>query len=103
MRMLLKFNIPTPKGNEAIKNGAIPGKLRQIIDELKPEAAYFAEEDGERTGYLFVDMAEPADLPRVAEPLFHAFHARLTVRPAMTIDDLAKAGPAIERAVKSYG
>ena len=103
MRMLLKFNIPTPKGNETIKSGVIPNKLKQIIDELKPEAAYFAEEGGERTGYLFLDMSEPADLPRLAEPLFHAFNARLTVRPAMTIEDLAKAGPAIERAIKNYG
>jgi hypothetical protein len=103
MRMLLKVNIPTPAGNEAIKNGAIPNKLKQILDDLKPEAAYFAEDDGERTAYLFLDMAEPSDLPRIAEPFFHAFNARLTARPAMTLDDLAKAGPAIERAVKNYG
>ena len=103
MRMLVKFNIPTVAGNEAIKNGAIPGKLKEILDELKPEAAYFAEENGERTGYLFLEMAEPSDLPRIAEPLFHAFHARLTARPAMTLADLAKAAPAIERAVKNYG
>lgn len=103
MRMLLKVNFPTPEGNEAIKSGAIPNTLKQILDEIKPEAAYFAEDNGERTAYLFVDLAEPSDLPRVAEPFFHAFNARLTARPAMTLDDLAKAGPAIERAVKSYG
>lgn len=43
MRVLLKVNIPTEAGNGAIKSGAIPGKLKQILDELKPEAAYFAE------------------------------------------------------------
>lgn len=101
--MLLKVNIPTEAGNAAIKSGAIPSKLKQILDELKPEAVYFAEEDGMRTGYIFFDMAEPSDLPRIAEPLFHAFNAHLTVRPAMTFEDLAKAGPAIERAVKNYG
>lgn len=103
MRMLLKVNFPTPTGNESMKNGAIPGKLTEILDELKPEAVYFAEDNGERTGYIFFDMAEPADLPRIAEPFFLAFNARLTARPAMTLDDLAKAGPAIERAVKKYG
>jgi hypothetical protein len=103
MRMLVKVNFPTPKGNEAIKSGAIPGKLKQIIDELKPEAVYFAEDGGERTGYLFLDMAEPSDLPRIAEPFFHAFNARLTARPAMVLEDLVKAAPAIERAVKNYG
>lgn len=103
MRMLLKVNIPTQAGNAAMKNGAIPNKLKQILGELKPEAAYFAEDDGERTAYIFLDMAEPSDLPRIAEPFFLAFNARLTARPAMTLDDLAKAGPAIERAVKNYG
>ena len=103
MRMLLKVNIPTPEGNEGIRTGALTTKLKAIIDELKPEAAYFAEEDGERTAYLFVDMAEPWDLPRLVEPFFLSFSARVTARPAMALDDLAKAGPAIERAVENYG
>jgi hypothetical protein len=103
MRMLVKVNIPTDAGNAAIKSGAIPNKLKQILDELKPEAAYFAEDEGMRTGYIFLDMAEPSDLARIAEPFFLAFNARLTARPAMTVEDLAKAGPAIERAVKNYG
>jgi hypothetical protein len=103
MRMLLKVNIPIQAGNAAIKSGAIPNKLKQILDELKPEAAFFAEDDGERTGYIFLDMADSSDLPRICEPFFHAFNARVTVRPAMSVDDLAKAAPAIERAVKNYG
>ncbi len=101
--MLLKVNIPTQAGNAAMKSGAIPTKLKQILDDLKPEAAYFAEDNGERTAYLVIDMAEPADLPRIAEPFFLAFGARLTARPAMTVEDLMKAAPAIERAVKNYG
>jgi hypothetical protein len=101
--MLLKVNIPTEAGNAAIKNGDIPKKLQKILEEIKPEAAYFAEEEGERTGYIFFDMKESSDIPAVAEPFFHAFGARVTFRPAMTIEDLGKAAPAIERAVKSYG
>jgi hypothetical protein len=100
MRMLVKVNIPTPIGNDGMRNGTFPKKLKQILDELKPEAAYFAEDGGERTAYLFLDMAEPADLPRIAEPFFLAFNARVTLRPAMTLEDLTKAAPAIERAVK---
>ena len=101
--MLLKVNIPTPEGNQAMKAGAIPGKLQEILDDIKPEAAYFSEDDGERTAYLFVNMAEPSDLPRLAEPFFLAFNARVTARPAMILEDLAKAGPAIDRAIKKYG
>ena len=102
MRMLLKVNFPTPEGSEAMKAGSFSGKLQEILDEIKPEAAYFAEDGGERTAYIFVDMAEPSDLPRLAEPFFLAFNARFTARPAMTVEDLAKAGPAIEQAVKKY-
>jgi hypothetical protein len=47
-------------------------------------------------------MKESSQLPAVAEPWFLAFNARLTVRPAMTPQDLATAGAGIERAVKAY-
>jgi hypothetical protein len=103
MRMLLKVNVPVQAGNAAITNGDIPKKLQKILGDIKPEAAYFAEDNGERTGYIFFDMKDQSELPAVAEPFFLAFGARVTVRPAMTIEDLGKAGPAIERAVKSYG
>jgi hypothetical protein len=41
-------------------------------------------------------------LPAIAEPWFLAFNAKLTVRPCMNTQDLAKATGSIERAVKSY-
>jgi len=32
-----------------------------------------------------------------------AFNAKVEFRPAMNLEDLKKAGPGIERAVKTYG
>ena len=100
MRMLLRASIPVEAGNAAVRNGTLGTTIKRILEELKPEAAYFVEENGERTGYIFFDMKESADLPAVAEPWFLAFNARVTVRPAMNSQDLAKAGPSFEKAIK---
>ena len=103
MRMLLKVSIPNDAGNAAITNGTLGPTIQKILADLKPEAVYFAEDNGERTGYIFFHMEESSQLPAVAEPWFLAFNARITVRPAMTLDDLAASGPGMERAVKAYG
>jgi hypothetical protein len=102
MRMLLKVSLPVEAGNLAAQNGTLGSTIQKILADLKPEAAYFAEDNGERTGYIFFDMTDSSQLPAIAEPWFLAFKARLTVRPAMTPQDLASAEPAIEKAVKSY-
>lgn len=103
MRMLLRVSIPVEEGNAAIRNNTLSSTIKSILDELKPEAAYFAEENGERTGYIVLDMKDSSQLPAVAEPWFLAFNAKLTARPAMNLQDLAAAGPDIKQAVKRYG
>jgi len=103
MRMMLKVSIPVEAGNDAARKGKVGPTLERMSRELKPEAAYFAEDNGQRTGYIFFDMQESSQLPAIAEPFFLAFNAQITVRPAMTLQDLAKAGPSIEKAVKQYG
>ena len=103
MRMMMKATIPIEAGNAAVRNGSLGTTMQKILADLKPEAAYFVEDSGQRTGIIFFDMKESSQLPAIAEPWFLAFNASLTVRPAMTAEDLAMGMPGMERAVQVYG
>ena len=54
MRMLLKVNIPVERGNQLVREGKLGSTIQSILGELKPEAAYFFEEHGQRTGRMVV-------------------------------------------------
>ena len=103
MRFLMKISMPTEAGNKSVIDGTLGKKLSRMIGELKPEAVYFVTEAGKRTGLIFLDIPEVYMLPRVSEPFFLAFNAGVEFYPAMSPEDLAKAGPDLERAAKQYG
>jgi hypothetical protein len=103
MRMMLKVNMATEAANELARQGKLGSTIQSILADLKPEAAYFTDDDGERTGLIFFDLADSSAIPAVAEPWFLALNARLTFRPAMNSEDLGRALPGIETAVKKYG
>ena len=103
MRMMLKASIPIEAGNAAIRDGSMGQKIQSILEDLKPEAAYFMDFDGKRTGYVFFDMSHTSEIPAVAEPWFLAFNAAVEFKPVMNPDDLAKAQRGIDLAVEKYG
>jgi hypothetical protein len=102
MRFLLKVNIPVDTGNAAAKAGRLEGTIQSILADLKPEAVYFTDDKGQRTAFIFLDMKDASQIPAIAEPWFLAFNAHVEIHPVMVPEDLAKAGPAIEQAVKKY-
>jgi hypothetical protein len=103
MLFLLKVNIPNDAGNAAARAGTLGKTIQVILDEQKPEAVYFTDDRGQRCGYLFIEMADASLIPAFAEPWFMAFNAQIELHPVMTPEDLAKAAPAIERAVERFG
>ena len=104
MRMLLRVSIPVEAGNAAVKAGTLGPTIEGILADLKPEAAYFYSDDnGERAGSIVFDQEDSSQGPAAAEPWFLAFNARVSLRPIMTAQDLAKAGPSIDETAKRYG
>jgi hypothetical protein len=104
MRMLLRVSIPVEAGNAAVKAGTLGSTIEQLLADLKPEAAFFfADDDGQRSGSVVFDMKDPSQIPGIAEPWFLAFNAKISLRPVMTPQDLAKAGPSFAKVVKQHG
>ena len=102
MRFLLKVNIPVEAGNAAAKAGKLGSTIQSIVADQKPEAVYFTDDNGQRTGLLFLEMQDASQIPSIAEPWFLAFNASIEIHPVMVPDDLGKAGSAIEAIVKKY-
>ncbi len=90
MRMMLKAVVDTAAGNAIVADGSIGQVIGGLVDRLKPEATYFAGEDGQRACFMVFDMTDAADLPSICEPLFQAGNARITVVPCMNMEDMQK-------------
>jgi hypothetical protein len=102
MRFLMKVNIPVEAGNAAARAGKLGTTIKSILADLNPESAYFTDDKGQRTGFIFLDMQDASQIPAIAEPWFLAFNAGIEIHPVMVPEDLSKAGNAIEAAVKKY-
>lgn len=92
MRMLLNIRIPHEPFNAFVRDGSIGELIQRILAESKPEAAYFTEQNGTRGAILVVDLEEPSQIPKFAEPWFLMLNADCEFRVVMVADDLKKAG-----------
>ncbi len=101
MRFIMHISLPPEKFNEAARDGSVGKKMARILDDAKPEAAYFTSMDGRRGGYIVVNLAQASDIPRLAEPWFLNFNATVEFLPAMTPEDLQKAG--LDELAKRWG
>ena len=77
MRALIHVTFPIEPFNSAVRKGTAGDILKRILDEIKPEAAYFTENNGQRGAVLVVDVADPSKVPAIAEPFFLSFNAQV--------------------------
>ena len=92
MRILMNVKMPHKEFNAAVKDGSAGSKLQRILEEIKPEAVYFTEQNGGRGAVLVVDLADASKIPALAEPWFLTFNADVEFRICMTPADLEKSG-----------
>jgi hypothetical protein len=92
MKMLLKVDFPPEPFNSLVKSGKVGEIIGRIIETIKPETAYFTEQDGKRGGIFVVDLQNPSDVPSFAEPFFLNFQASCKFRILMSPEDLQNAG-----------
>ena len=103
MRFMVHATLPTTTGNDHMKANTFATRIQGILEDLKPEAAYFTEINGCRTAILIVDIPDASHIPAVAEPLFIGFNCSVQLHPVMLPEDLMKAGQAIGAAAQKYG
>ncbi|MFI2350462.1 DUF3303 family protein [Streptomyces sp. NPDC019443] len=96
MRVLLTVQLDTEKANKAIKDQSLGTTMKSAIERLKPEAAYFGAENGERTGFFVFDLQEPSQIAAIAEPFFQELGAKVTFTPVMNFDD-------VQAGLQAYG
>lgn len=92
MKMLLHVDIPHEPFNSLVRAGTAGDTLAKILDNLKPQAAYFTEQHGRRGAVLLIEVDSPSDVPRFVEPFFLKFNADCRFRIVMSPEELAKAG-----------
>ncbi|MFN7924424.1 MAG: hypothetical protein U0Q16_30250 [Bryobacteraceae bacterium] len=89
MHWMMRAQLPTGPGNEAVVSGNLAKTIQAFIAAHKPDSAYFLTEDGMRTARFVVAVTDPSQMPAFAEPFF-LLGASVQFYPVMTGEDLAR-------------
>ena len=92
MKVLLNVIVPHEPFNTLVKKGKAGEILGKIEKELQPEAVYFTEQNGKRSGIYIVNLSKASDIPKLAEPFFLNFNADCRIQVVKTPEDLMKSG-----------
>jgi hypothetical protein len=93
MRTMLIAHIPN---NEATikmfkeNSKMVSERIETIVKKLNAQAAYFGEDEGERTAFVIVDIPSADMIPVFTEPFFINLGAKVEKKPVMDIEDVKK-------------
>ena len=91
MRVLLIAHVPTNEASAKMfreNPKKVAEGLETYMKQVHAEAAYFGEDNGQRTAYFVVDLPSADMIPTIAEPLFLNLGAKVNIKPVMTIDQV---------------
>jgi hypothetical protein len=66
--MLLSVKIPHEPFNAKVRDGSAGAIMAKIVEDAKPEAVYFTEEDGHRCAVMVINVENASQVPVFAEP-----------------------------------
>ncbi len=90
MRLMLRFTIPVEKGNQAGADGSLAKAIKELIDQVRPESAYFYLQDGKRSGMVVFEETDQTRMATINEPLFTKLDAAIDIQPVLVLEDLLK-------------
>ena len=91
MKMLVNVTLPIEPFNSMVKDGSAGAAIGRIVEDLKPEAIYFTEQEGNRGAVMVIEVPNASAVPKIAEPWYLSFEAECAFRIAMTPEDLMQA------------
>jgi hypothetical protein len=91
MKFLVRLHMPTEHGNKMLQDpNAFQKKMESVLNQIKPEAVYFAPIESEGGIYMIVNIPSADMIAGIAEPLWMTFNSKLDFTPLMELSDLQK-------------
>ena len=90
MKFLLRLHMPTEHGNKLLQDPNFLKKMEGLLNQIKPEAVYFAPIEGERGIYMVVNIPSADMIAGISEPLWMTLNCKLDLTPLMELSDLQK-------------
>lgn len=87
MRMMLWIQIDALSGSRSLQDGTMQKTLHTFAEKFRPEATYFALNDGARSGFFVFDMQSSRQILEVTKGFFDLGFS-VVIAPCMTAEEL---------------